>query len=212
MKPAPVWLFDLDNTLHDANRAIFPHINRLMTEYLQTHLSLDPSQADALRVKYWQRYGATLVGLVRHHQVAPGHFLWHTHQFSDLAGMVHGEAGLGATLRRLQGRKVLFSNAPAHYSLRVLEILGIAGCFDDIFSIEQLGYAPKPSPAGFRKILAGLRVRPQDCVMVEDSAENLRTARRFGIKTVLIGPGSKRPAHVDVRVRKLRDLPGRVST
>ena len=27
-----VWLFDLDNTLHDASPHIFPHINRSMTE------------------------------------------------------------------------------------------------------------------------------------------------------------------------------------
>ncbi|MBS4097910.1 MAG: pyrimidine 5'-nucleotidase [Sulfuricella sp.] len=211
MKRHPVWLFDLDNTLHDANRAIFPHINRLMTDYLKTHLALDENQADALRVAYWQRYGATLVGLVRHHQVAPNHFLWHTHQFSDLPAMVHAESTLGHTLRRLKGRKVLFSNAPAHYSLRVLNILGIADCFDEIFCIEHLGYAPKPAPAGFRKVLARLRVRPQDCVMVEDSPENLRTARRFGIKTVLIGKGCQRPAHVDVKIRSLRELPGTVA-
>jgi putative hydrolase of the HAD superfamily len=25
---APVWIFDLDNTLHDADPHIFPHLNR----------------------------------------------------------------------------------------------------------------------------------------------------------------------------------------
>ncbi|MFA8356891.1 HAD family hydrolase, partial [Burkholderia ubonensis] len=31
---APVWLFDLDNTLHHASHAIFPEINRAMTQYI----------------------------------------------------------------------------------------------------------------------------------------------------------------------------------
>jgi FMN phosphatase YigB (HAD superfamily) len=39
---APVaWIFDLDNTLHNASPHIFPHINRAMNAYLQQHLQLD---------------------------------------------------------------------------------------------------------------------------------------------------------------------------
>ena len=34
MPNAPVWLFDLDNTLHNASPHIFPHINRSMSLYL----------------------------------------------------------------------------------------------------------------------------------------------------------------------------------
>ena len=39
------WIFDLDNTLHDASPHIFPHINRSMTRYLQEHLALDEATA-----------------------------------------------------------------------------------------------------------------------------------------------------------------------
>ena len=38
MAASPVWLFDLDNTLHNASAHIFPHINRSMTAYLERHL------------------------------------------------------------------------------------------------------------------------------------------------------------------------------
>src|SRR5512146_3193168 len=112
----PVWLFDLDNTLHDASPHIFPHINRSMTGYVAEALGLSPEEASRVRVDYWQRYGATLTGMVRHHGTDPRHFLWHTHQFPDLGRMVVFERGLAAMLRRLPGRKLLFSNAPAHYA------------------------------------------------------------------------------------------------
>ena len=36
-----MWVFDLDNTLHNASPHIFPQINRAMTTYMQTHLGLD---------------------------------------------------------------------------------------------------------------------------------------------------------------------------
>lgn len=48
----PVWLFDLDNTLHDASAAAFADINRGMTRYIVDALRLDEAEADALRRRY----------------------------------------------------------------------------------------------------------------------------------------------------------------
>ncbi|HEX5337716.1 MAG TPA: pyrimidine 5'-nucleotidase, partial [Gallionella sp.] len=110
-----VWIFDLDNTLHNASAHVFPHINRSMTAYLQQHLQLDEAAANALRMHYWQRYGATLTGLMRHHGTRPEHFLWHTHQFPQLDRMVLREPRLRHVLKALPGRKVVFTNAPQHY-------------------------------------------------------------------------------------------------
>ena len=39
--PGKTWLFDLDNTLHQATPHIFPHINRSMTDYIERHLGVD---------------------------------------------------------------------------------------------------------------------------------------------------------------------------
>jgi putative hydrolase of the HAD superfamily len=109
-----VWIFDLDNTLHDANRHIFPQLNRSMTAYLERHLGLDAEGANALRVDYWRRYGATLLGLMRHHGVDPQHFLRETHRFAELGRAVLRNPLLRSVLTRLPGRKLVFSNAPVH--------------------------------------------------------------------------------------------------
>ena len=82
------WIFDLDNTLHDARPHIFPHINRSMTDYVQTHLQVERAEANRIRLDYWRRYGATLVGLMHHHDVDPDHFLLETHDFPALEKMV----------------------------------------------------------------------------------------------------------------------------
>ena len=108
------WIFDLDNTLHNATPHIFPHINQAMTSYLQTHLGLDEHAAGALRRHYWMRYGATLIGLMRHHGTDPDHFLRETHRFDDLEAMVIRGPLLRRVLARLPGRKFVFSNAPVH--------------------------------------------------------------------------------------------------
>jgi putative hydrolase of the HAD superfamily len=199
-------VFDLDNTLHNASPHIFPHINSAMTAYLQTHLGLDAAAAGELRRHYWQRYGATLIGLMRHHAIDPEHFLRATHDVGDLPAKIVREPALRATLQRLPGRKLVFSNAPAHYAAAVMQALGIADLFDDVFSIEHTGYRPKPDSFGFLRLFHRNRVRADRCVMVEDTLANLKTAKKLGMATVCVARSAKTPGYVDLIVRNLMQL------
>ena len=201
------WIFDLDNTLHDASPHVFPHINRAMTGYLQRYLGLEEGAATELRQFYWRRYGATLTGLMRHHATDPHHFLRHTHQFPDLGRLMVREPRVRATLVRLPGRKFVFSNSPLHYARAVLELLGIADLFHGVFSIEHARFRPKPEPYGFLRLARIHHLRPGRCIMVEDNLENLRTAARLGMRTVWITKEPAAPPYVDVRVSRLMQLP-----
>ncbi|MGV8934874.1 MAG: pyrimidine 5'-nucleotidase [Gallionellaceae bacterium] len=201
------WIFDLDNTLHNATPHIFPHINRSMTAYLQQHLQLDEQAANALRVEYWQRYGATLSGMVRHHGTEPDHFLWHTHQFPELPKMVLRDPHLRQTLMRLPGKKLVFSNAPQHYAQNVLKLLKVDDLFEDLFAIEHSHYCPKPQVAGYVRLMRKHSLNPSQCIMVEDSAENLQTAKRLGMQTVWVSTSTRKPAYVDVKVQNVMQLP-----
>ena len=107
-----VWLFDLDNTLHDASHAAFGELHVAMGDYIGKHLALTPDQAAALRQRYWQRYGATLLGLVRHHGVRAAHFLEETHRLPDLEARLRTSLRDRAVLKRLPGRKYILTNAP----------------------------------------------------------------------------------------------------
>ena len=148
----PIWLFDLDNTLHNASPHIFPHINRSMTTYLMQHLELDEHAANRLRVDYWKRYGATLTGLMRHHGTDPHHFLHDTHQFPELERMVVFDNALRHLLRRLPGHKIVFSNGPSRYAEAVLSVMGIRKYFSDVYAVEQMRFNPKPRIKGFHQI------------------------------------------------------------
>ena len=214
---APVWLFDLDNTLHDTSHKIFREINIGMTAAVMETLELDEAAASELRTRYYRRYGATLLGLVRHHNIDPHAFLQRSHAF-DVAPLVKAERGLRDKLNRLPGRKVLFTNAPLHYARAVLKHLGILRCFDHLWGIEQMQFLgrfrPKPSVALMRHILAHEGIHPRRAVLVEDTIENLRSARKAGLRTVhVFHPGSPfgrfkngRPHFVDLRVNCIGDL------
>jgi putative hydrolase of the HAD superfamily len=177
-----------------------------MTEYLQTELGLEAQAASELRRSYWLRYGATLLGLMRHHGTDPRHFLWHTHQFAQLKNMLVREPLLRATLRRLPGRKFVFSNAPVHYARAVLKALAIADLFDAVFSIERTHYRPKPDAHGFLRLVRINHLRAERCIMVEDTLANLRTAKKLGMKTVWVSREKRAPGYVDLKISKLSEL------
>jgi len=213
----PVWLFDLDNTLHDTSHAIFPEISLGMTAAVQEALGCDEQTAGQLRARYWARYGATVIGMERHHGVDPHAFLYRSHDF-DVAPLIRAEHGLAWRLKRLPGRKVLVTNAPLHYARAVLKHLGILHVFDSLWALEQMRYhgvfRPKPSPLMLRHLLAREGISPARAVLVEDTLPNLRGARRAGLRTVhIFHPGTPfatlekgRPLYVDLRVNTLSDL------
>ncbi len=203
----PTWIFDLDNTLHDAEPYIFPAMNRLMTAYVARHLDISEAEADALRLHYWQRYGTTLAGLQRHGHIDPEHFLAETHRFPDLQRKLRPMRALQATLARLPGRKILFTNAPLAYAVSVLRGLRVAHHFDGVIAIQHTRHRPKPSPVGYRKLLARYRLNPRRCVMVEDTHANLVTAKRLGMATVWLGRKAHHGGVVDIGLPSLAQLP-----
>ena len=233
----PLWLFDLDNTLHNASHAIFPAINANMNRIIQRVLEKDglPSDEAAvnhMRRHYWKLYGATLLGLVRHHGVGVDEFLHEAHLFDDLTGMVRAERGIGRWLERLPGQKILLTNAPRRYSRELVRHLGLHRHFSHHIAIESMHVhrqlRPKPSRLMLRKLLARHKATPRRCILVEDTVDNLKTARELGVRTAwvtqylrgsqaLLGHIggqrvlSRRPAFVDVKVRSVRQLPRRLA-
>jgi putative hydrolase of the HAD superfamily len=177
-----------------------------MTQYVQAALGLDAHAAAQLRQQYWARYGATLLGLMRHHGTDARHFLWHTHQFPELERMLVREPLLRATLRRLPGRKFVFSNAPVHYSQAVLKGLAISDLFDAVFSIERTRFRPKPDAHGFLRLARANHLRLERCIMVEDTLANLRTAKKLGMKTVWVTRERRAPHYVDMKIASLSEL------
>ncbi|NOT14909.1 MAG: pyrimidine 5'-nucleotidase [Methylotenera sp.] len=201
-----MWIFDLDDTLHNASAHIFPVMNRAMTEYIMNHLALDEAGAHQLRQHYWRVYGATLKGLMRHHGTNPHHFLEETHLLEDLPNMVIETKRLRQVLQSLKGRKLVFTNAPRSYAMRVLEMLGIADLFELIFSVESTKFHAKPSLRGFQMLLKTIRAKASDCVMLEDNLPALMTAKRLGMKTIWVSKKLQKPNFVDYRLSNVLAL------
>jgi putative hydrolase of the HAD superfamily len=202
-----VWIFDLDNTLHDATAAIFPTMHVQINAFLRREFGVDEEGANRMRREFWLRYGTTLHGLMRHHGTDPRRFLAETHIFPELADIVVHENALKHALARLGGMKLVFSNAPRHYVEGVLRAMRLARYFDRVYTIEDARYRGKPALHGFHVLLRNHDLDPHRCTFVDDALENLRTAHRLGMSTVWVSRRNRRVPFVDLRVRSVLELP-----
>ncbi len=189
-----VWVFDLDNTLYPPQARLFDQIEQRMTRYVMQALGVDRTEADRLRRQYWQRYGTTLAGLMREHQVDPAPYLSEVH---DIAlDHLEPDAELRARIADLPGRRIVYTNGSAPYALRVLEARGLHALFDAVYGVEHADFLPKPERAAFEAVFARDGADPTRAAMFEDDQRNLAAPHEMGMRTVHVAPLAHRGDHV----------------
>ena len=201
---AATWIFDLDNTLHDAQSKIFPLVNTKMNEYISSYLDISLEDASNLRVSYWERYGATLKGLIKHHNINPIDFLSVTHNLQDFNKLVLPENNIKKTLSKIQGRKIIYTNAPKTYTHKILKISKIFELFDEIFTIEDSNFIPKPDQGMMDAFLKKYDI--SEGFFIDDVKENLFTAKNSGLTTIWITNEENQPSYIDKKIEKISDL------
>lgn len=188
------WIFDLDNTLYPASTRLFDLIDERMSAYVQRLLGCDPVEARRVQKTYFREHGTTLAGLMTNHGVDPHHFLDDVH---DIAlNRVARDERLGEALRRLPGRRFVFTNGNAGYAERVLAAIGIGEDFHGLVDIHACGYRPKPDAHGYGLLVDGFGIDPIRAVLVEDMAKNLTPAKALGMTTVWVNNGSEHGDHL----------------
>ena len=198
------WIFDLDNTLHDAQSKIFPLVNKKMNEYISSYLDISIEDASSLRETYWDRYGATLKGLIKHHNIDPIEFLSITHDLNNFNELVFPENNLKKNLSKIHGRKIIYTNAPKNYTNTILQILDIMTLFDEVFTIEDSNFIPKPDKAMMDFFLKKYDI--SEAFFIDDVKENLMTAKKFSLSTIWITNDDSHPSYVDMKIKKISDL------
>ena len=202
-----VWVFDLDNTLYPAGNNLFAQIDIKLRDYVADWLSIGPEEARKIQKEYFMEYGTTLSGMMKHHGVDPDHFLDFVHDIDF--SPIQDAPELRNALESLKGRKLVYTNADAVYSSKVLKRLGIEEHIEDIFDIRSAHLAPKPAMVSYEKFLRDHDVDPKRAVMVEDMAKNLIPAKELGMGTIWVNTGSQwgladhHPDFIDVETHDL---------
>jgi putative hydrolase of the HAD superfamily len=156
-----------------------------MTDFVEALTGLPRHEALTLQKRYLADHGLTLKGLMEHHGVDPDdyHAIFHDLSLDGLAV----DPALTAALRRLPGRRLIFTNSDARHTERVLLRLGLEDLFEAVFHIGSAAFSPKPSAQAFERIIADHRIDPATAAFFEDAERNLEPAARLGMTTVLVG-------------------------
>jgi putative hydrolase of the HAD superfamily len=190
-----VWVFDLDNTLYPAEHEVFDEIGERMTRFIARVTGFEHEAARVLREKYFLAYGATVVGVVKHHGASAADFLSYVHDVSFDA--VHPDPELARLIARLPGRRIVFTNGARDYAVRILSKLGMDRSFDAVFALEDADLVPKPQRAAFDRFIAHSVFDPVRAVLFDDHDRNLETAADLGFATVHVGPPMASASFVD---------------
>lgn len=204
-------LFDLDETLYPRASGLLKEVGRRIQLWLCNQLDLTWEEAGALRRDYFLRYGTTLNGLIAEKQVDVHQYLSFVH---DVPVEVYLDPNptLAAMLNALPLRRLVYTNATKEYSWRVMHVLGVADCFERVIGIEDMALRNKLYRDAYERALALLGAGGSECIMVEDSARNLRAAKALGMTTVWVGTNGSRgltgaPAEsVDFEVRNVLEV------
>ena len=175
-------LLDLDGTVYQDLESVFGQVSNLMTKYISEKLNLDKKKAKELQTNYFYKYNTSLNGLMIHHDIPPKEFLKYVHDI-DLSFMKK-DTVLREELKKLDLRKLIFTNGSTDHAKNVLGHLGIDDLFEGIFDITDAEYRPKPEPKAFDLMVKKFGIDPNETIYVEDIAKNLSIGKERGCSTV----------------------------
>lgn len=179
-------LFDLDNTLYPKGSGVMEAVSRRICAYMATRLGMDEATINELRPRYWTQYGTTMRGLLVEYHIDPDDYLWYVHDFAMTDFLTVNEE-LGRALADVPWYKAVFTNASRQHVVKTLAAIGVSQHFSRVFDIKDTGYIGKPDVRAYQHVLDALGADGTECVIIEDSAVNLRPAKALGMTTVLVG-------------------------
>ena len=122
--------------------------------------------------------------MLKNHKIDANEFLEFVHDID--IDFLKKDLTLSEELRKLKGKKIIFTNGSKKHALNVIRKIGIEQHFDDIFDIVDSNFVPKPTMEPYKKLVEKHNIDPNLCVLIEDIARNLKPAYEMGMKTIWI--------------------------
>ena len=178
------WIFDLDNTLYSGKTKVFEQVDKKMSKFISEKLNVSIEEAKKIQKNYFHEYNTTLNGMIKNHKINANEFLEFVHDIN--IDFLKKDPALAKEIKKLDGKKIIFTNGSRKHAINVSKKIGIEQLFDDIFDIVDAEFIPKPLLEPYKKLVKKHKIDPKLCVLVEDIARNLKPAYEMGMKTVWI--------------------------
>ncbi len=207
MRAFPVYLFDVDGTLLDSGADIYETVREILRGHPVN--GLEPARVQRyigfhliemfrdLLPDYSEEQYQELIRRYRELYPARGHRLTRVYP------------GVRQALAALGGRKATATTKSSATVRAVLDQFGLLRYIDHPQGTD--GFAAKPAPDVIFAALSGLGARPEDCLLVGDSAADMEAGRRAGVRLCAVRYGYGNPRDLarfepDFWIDDLRDL------
>lgn len=174
-----VYLFDVDGTLLDSASDICGAVRQaleeegvtgLTDEYLQSFIGFHLFDLFEEVLPHYRREDHERV-LANYRRI----YLSRGHSSTRVY------AGVPEMLAKLGGRKSTATTKSSETARSILTQFGLAGHFDHVQGTD--GFPSKPEPDVIFKSIELLGVKPEECLLIGDSAPDMEAGRRAGVKT-----------------------------
>jgi len=170
-------IYDLDGTLVDSRDDLADSVNAMLAR-----LSLperEPQVIHGFIGEGAERLIRRSLGPQHEARYAEAAPIWREEYGKRLLAKTRLYGGVDALLRVPPDARGVLTNKPGGFAREILRGLGIESAFQAVVGGDE---APrKPAPDGLLRICATLGARPQDALLVGDSAVDLATAKAAGV-------------------------------
>ena len=197
---APIWVFDLDNTLYHHSCNLFAEIDVRMGEFIVELLDLPLEEAVVLQKQLFRKHGTTAKGLLEEGYISePSEFLKRVHNINY--SLVPADPPLDEALSKIKGTKYILTNGTHSHAMNCLKRLGIKHHFQmdelaengkpktRVFDVVDANMTPKPHREPYDLFLEKFDLSPADiqgAIFADDMTVNLQVPHEFGMKTIWV--------------------------
>ena len=180
-------LFDVDNTLYDAECGVEIEMSRRINDYASKFLGITVEECKALRAEYLPVYGTTLRWLQLCHNMTDVDKYMDLVHPENLEDYIPGNRPLRGMLQSLSQDLVVFTNGPEFHARRVLKVLDIEDLFPHFYALEHLGYEGKPYRSAYELVLKNMGIKAENTLFLDDKEMNLDSFHGMGGHGILVG-------------------------
>jgi putative hydrolase of the HAD superfamily len=197
-------MFDLDNTLYSESAGLELKVLERINAYVAWYLGLPLREAIPIRREGSKRFGTTLEWLVAEKGLTDveAYFDWiHPEDETDV---LRPDPRLESFLDSLPYPKIILTNSPMEHAIRILDTLGVGGCFERIYDIRHNSLVGKPHPESYRKALAESGLTIETTLFVDDLPKYIKGYVEIGGRAILKDEGDR---FGDLGYERIRHLP-----
>jgi len=196
-------LFDLDNTLYSSSHGLEDNVGRRIREFASALLGITPEEVREIRKANIRQYGTCLEWLMTEKGFTDIEaYLSAVHPEGEADSLPRDDK-LRALLSNIPVPKAILTNSPREHADLILDKLGVADLFADIFDIRQCGFKGKPQKEVFDNALNRLKVSASEVLFIDDNLHNVEVFISLGGNGLVF---DENDIHKDCSLPRIHDL------